>query len=109
MPMSAARAARIAVGLCVLALTFAEAPAVIAQKPAPAPGPNYDLAAQWTTPKVGKLVFDTSVNVRWLEKSDRFWYAFNTREGRRFFIVDPLKKTKAPLFDQAKMAAELTR
>src|SRR4029079_636937 len=30
------------------------------------------------------------------------------REGRRFYIVDPLKKAKAPLFDPAKMAATLT-
>jgi dipeptidyl-peptidase-4 len=72
------------------------------------PAPNYDLAAQWTSQKVGKLVFDTSVTPRWLETSDRFWYAYQTREGRRFSIVDPIKKTKAPLFDHAKMAATLT-
>ena len=42
------------------------------------------------------------------EKSDRFWYTFQTRDGRRFFLVDPLKKSKAPLFDHAKMAATLT-
>jgi dipeptidyl aminopeptidase/acylaminoacyl peptidase len=110
--MCTARVARITVALCVIAIAFASTPALIAQKAAPAaaaPAPNYDLAAQWTTQKVGKLVFDTSVNARWLENSDRFWYAFNTREGRRFFIVDPLKKAKAPLFDHAKMAAELTR
>src|SRR6185369_9293150 len=70
--------------------------------------PNYELAAQWTAAKVGRLVFDTSVTPRWLEKSDRFWYAFQTRDGRRFYIVDPLKKSKAPLFDHAKMAATLT-
>ena len=55
-----------------------------------------------------KLVFDTSVTPRWLETSDRFWYAYQTREGRRFYLVDPLKKTKVPLFDHAKMAAALT-
>src|SRR5262245_53525358 len=72
------------------------------------PKPNYELAADWTSQKVGRLVFDTTVTPRWLETSDRFWYAYQTREGRRFFIVDPLKKTKAPLFDHAKMAATLT-
>jgi dipeptidyl aminopeptidase/acylaminoacyl peptidase len=53
-------------------------------------------------------VFDTSVTPRWLEHSDRFWYAYQTREGRRFWFVDPVKKSKAPLFDHAKMAAALT-
>ncbi|HET7219894.1 MAG TPA: DPP IV N-terminal domain-containing protein [Vicinamibacterales bacterium] len=70
--------------------------------------PNYGLAAQWTSQKVGKLVFDTSVTPRWLEAGDRFWYAYQTREGRRFYLVDPVKKGKTPLFDHAKMAAALT-
>ena len=55
-----------------------------------------------------KLVFDTSVTPRWLETSDRFWSAYQTRDGRRFYLVDPVKKAKAPLFDHAKMAAALT-
>ena len=53
-------------------------------------------------------MFDTSVTPRWLEHSDRFWYAYQTREGRRFMFVDPVRKTRAPLFDHAKMAATLT-
>jgi hypothetical protein len=72
------------------------------------PKPNYALASEWTTQKVGRLVFDTSVNPRWLETSDRFWYSYQTREGRKFYLVDPIKKNKAPLFDHAKMAATLT-
>jgi dipeptidyl aminopeptidase/acylaminoacyl peptidase len=83
-------------------------PTVRAQKVESTIVPNYDLAAQWTAQKVSKLVFDTNVTPRWLEGSDRFWYAYQTREGRRFYFVDPLKKTKAPLFDHAKMAATLT-
>jgi dipeptidyl-peptidase 4 len=74
----------------------------------PLPKPNYDLAARWMAAKVGKLVFDTSVTPRWAETSDRFWYAFETAQGRKFMLVDPLKRTKAPLWDNAKMAAMLT-
>lgn len=59
------------------------------------PKPNYDLASEWTAQKVGRLVFDTSVTPRWLETSDRFWYSYQTREGRKFYLVDPLKKSKA--------------
>ncbi len=69
---------------------------------------NYDLASRWTAQKVGKMVFDTSVTPHWLEASDKFWYSYETSQGRKFYLVDPLKKTKAPLFDAAKMAAMLT-
>jgi dipeptidyl-peptidase-4 len=76
--------------------------------------PNYELASQWTNAKVGKLIFDTAVTPHWLELSDRFWYSYETREGKRYFLVDPgvaaVKggRVKAPLFDNAKMAAMLT-
>src|SRR5215813_3601170 len=73
-----------------------------------APKPNYDLASDWTSQKIGRLVFDTTVTPHWLETSDRFWYSYQTRDGRRFYLVDPIKKAKAPLFDHAKMAASLT-
>jgi dipeptidyl-peptidase 4 len=94
-------------GLCAIALGLSTPPLKAQRGDAP-PAPNYELAAQWTAQKVGKLVFDTSVTPRWLEKSDRFWYAYQTREGRRFTLADPLKKSKAPLFDHAKVAAALT-
>ncbi|HVO98628.1 MAG TPA: DPP IV N-terminal domain-containing protein [Bryobacteraceae bacterium] len=68
---------------------------------------NYELAQRWTTTKIGKLVFDTQVTPHWIE-GDRFWYSYETSHGRRFMLVDPVKKTKAPLFDVSKMAAMLT-
>ena len=72
------------------------------------PAPNYELASRWMPSKVGKLVFDTSVTPRWAETSDRFFYAFETAQGRKFQLVDPLKRNKVPLWDNAKMAAMLT-
>ena len=72
------------------------------------PAPNYELASRWMPSKVGKLVFDTSVTPRWAETSDRFFYTFETAQGRTFQLVDPLRRTKAPLWDNAKMAAMLT-
>ena len=74
----------------------------------PLPKPNYDLASRWMAAKVGKLIFDTGIAPRWADTSDRFWYAFETAQGRKFMLVDPLKRTKAPLWDNAKMAAMLT-
>src|SRR5919202_679478 len=54
-----------------------------------AQAPNYALAAQWTVPKINKLIFDTQVTPHWLEFSDRFWYSYETRDGKRYFLVDP--------------------
>ena len=58
------------------------------------PKANYDLASRWTSAKVGKYVFSTSVTPHWLEFSDRFWYDYETPAGRKWWIVDPVKKTK---------------
>ncbi|HXT29383.1 MAG TPA: hypothetical protein VN716_08895, partial [Vicinamibacterales bacterium] len=93
----------------VTLLSPASSPVAQVASQAPAPvTPNFELASRWTSAKVGKLVFDTSVAPHWLQSGDRFWYSYQTRDGRRFFMVDPLKKAKAPLFDHAKMAAALT-
>ena len=73
------------------------------------PKPNYDLAFRWTSTKVGKYVFSTSVAPHWLEFSDRFWYQYETPAGMKWWMVDPIKKTKTPLFENAKLASQLTR
>jgi dipeptidyl aminopeptidase/acylaminoacyl peptidase len=98
--------------LCALALLIPLIPAK-PQPGAPADNPavtraNYDLAAKWTAAKVGKLVFDTAVTPHWLETGDRFWYTYQTSQGRNFYLVDSVKKSKTLLFDKAKMAAMLT-
>ena len=69
---------------------------------------NYELAARWSQQKIAKLVFDLGVEPRWYETGDRFWYAFETTQGKRWLVVDPTKKSKTPLFDNAQMAALLT-
>ena len=69
---------------------------------------NYELASQWSRQKVSKLIFDTAVTPRWLDSGDRFWYTFENNKGRKFWMVDPLKKTKSPVFDPVKLASQLT-
>ena len=93
---------------CLASALFIAAFAVPHAESPAASKPNYDLAANWTAQKVGRLVFDTTVTPRWLESGDRFWYPYQTREGRKFYLVDAIKKSKTPLFDHAKMAATLT-
>jgi dipeptidyl aminopeptidase/acylaminoacyl peptidase len=88
----------------ILAVTHSGAPA----ENTPVARANYELAAKWTQAKFQKLVFDTAVTPRWLETGERFWYTYQTPQGRNFYLVDPVKKSKTLLFDNAKMAAMLT-
>jgi dipeptidyl-peptidase 4 len=96
----------------VLALLAASVPAIagdtVTASPAPVKKANYELAAQWTSSKVGKMIFDLSVTPHWLDAGDRFWYSFENNKGRKFWMVDPAKKTRSMVFDPVKLAAQLT-
>ncbi|HAK11964.1 MAG TPA: S9 family peptidase, partial [Chitinophagaceae bacterium] len=70
---------------------------------------NYALAARFSPKKLEKMVFSTAVDPHWLKKSDRFWYMYQTTEGKKWFIVDAAKGEKKVLFDNAALAAKLTR
>jgi len=70
--------------------------------------PNYALEERFLPEQVNKLVFDLAVTPHWFSESDRFWYSFQTTEGTRYYVVDPLKKSKTPLWDNAKVAAALS-
>ncbi|HEY0067525.1 MAG TPA: DPP IV N-terminal domain-containing protein, partial [Flavisolibacter sp.] len=76
---------------------------------APAIKANYRQAARFSPKKVEKLVFSTAVDPHWLKQSDRFWYTYETPNGKNWYIVDPAAKTKKLLFDNAFLAAELTK
>lgn len=95
---------------CVLLVALlAPAASTIAQEKDPAVRKaNHALASQWTPAKIGKLVFDTAVTPHWLEFSDRFWYRYETPAGKKYFIVDPAKRSKTPLFDHTAVAAQIT-
>jgi dipeptidyl-peptidase 4 len=79
-----------------------------AQKDSPTKA-NYPLAARFAPRKLDKMVFSTNVDAHWLKKSDRFWYTYETPAGKKWYIVDPVKGEKKPLFDNAKLAAEITK
>ena len=70
---------------------------------------NYQLAARFAPKKLEKMIFSTTVDPHWLKNSDRFWYAYETSNGKNWYIVDPAKAEKRLLFDNAKLAAQLTR
>ncbi len=75
----------------------------------PASRGNYELAARFSPDKLKKMIFSTSVDAHWMKKSDRFWYEYETTQGKKWMLVDPVRRTKTPLFDSDKLAAELTR
>ena len=70
---------------------------------------NYQQASKFTQKKMAKMIFSTSVDPHWLKQSDRFWYVFETPGGKKWYIVDPSKGEKRVMFDNAKLAAELTK
>ena len=70
---------------------------------------NYELAARFAPYKIRELVHSTSVAPRWIEDSDRFWYQWDTSEGTHYYLVDPSRGSKQEIFDNDRIAAELTR
>ena len=113
------RAQYAALMVCLLALVASiqgqtqsgPAPSGAASTPSQGLAPvraNYDLAARFMPERIGKLVFDTSVTPHWFESSDRFWYSYETTDGTRYWVVDPAKRSKTPLWDNAKIAASLS-
>ncbi len=69
---------------------------------------NYQQAAKFSPTKLDKMIFSTSVDPHWLKRSTRFWYSYQTTDGRKWYIVDPVKAEKKLLFDNDKLAAQLT-
>lgn len=82
--------------------------ATIAQQ-TPVTKANYSLAARFSPKKLGKMIFSTNVDPHWLKNSEKFWYMYETTEGKKWYIVDPVKGEKKVLFDNADLAAKITR
>lgn len=70
---------------------------------------NYELASRFSPENMKRLVFSNSVDPHWLKNSTRFWYVYETSEGKFYTIVDPKLKSKVLLFDHDKIAMDMTR
>ena len=68
---------------------------------------DYARAEKFMGYDVNPLVYHGVARPTWMEDG-RFWYRDNGPEGVTFMVVDPAKGTKAPAFDQTKLAAALT-
>jgi dipeptidyl-peptidase 4 len=94
---------RFFIALLLLAVTVS----VHAQQ-LPSTTANYQAAAHFSSKKLDKMVFSLNVEPHWLKKSNRFWYMYETTEGKRWWIVDPAKGEKKTLFDNDRLAAAIS-
>ena len=70
---------------------------------------NYELASRFSPKRLEKMIFSTSVDPHWVKSGNKFWYMYETTNGKKWVVVDPMKLTKTPMFDNDKLAAQLTR
>jgi len=70
--------------------------------------PNYKQAYKFDRSYLNQFSYSTSVTPKWIGKTDRFWYSFRTSKGKNWFVVDPTKKTKDPLFDHVILVMKLS-
>ncbi|MCQ2213827.1 MAG: prolyl oligopeptidase family serine peptidase [Bacteroidaceae bacterium] len=69
---------------------------------------DYNQARKFSGGKLTNMLFSTQVDPHWTPKGDRFWYSYKTSNGMSWYLVNPATKSKRPLFDRDKMAAELS-
>lgn len=99
--VSAPRAALLAAALLLPGVSL------IAQQPAQLSASDYARAERFLAAATYPLVFGARVAPVWLS-GDRFWYMNTTPSGTEFVMVDPARRTRAPAFDQARIAAALS-
>ena len=91
----------------LLAALLAAAPAA-AQTPRALSAADYARAERFMGYNTNPLVFGGAVRAAWLP-GDRFWYRATIPQGFEFVVVDPARKTREQAFDQARLAATLSR
>jgi dipeptidyl-peptidase-4 len=70
---------------------------------------NYQASARFSPKKLEKMIFSIQVDAHWLKKTNRFWYMYETTEGKKWYIVDPVRAEKKLLFDNDRLAAGISR
>ena len=87
-------------------LLMAAAP-LAAQQPRQLTAEDYARAERYLGTNTFPLVTGVSVRPTWVE-SGRFWYRTTVPSGSAFFLVDPARRNRVPVFDQARLAAALS-
>jgi dipeptidyl-peptidase 4 len=74
----------------------------------PVHGANYPLVTKFSNSNLRQFVYDSTVTPNWIGKTDSFWYSFRTSAGTNYYRVNPKTCVREPLFDQSKLAAQLS-
>lgn len=84
---------------------WATAPAQVKQ-PQPVNTANYALAKQFKEFGLGGKTSRISLSVapRYINKTDNFWYDFETSKGKDYYLVCPAQRKQERLFDNAVLA-----
>jgi len=92
----------------LLTLTFTASASVSAQARRAFTAADYDRAVRMLSPTVAPLVVGgTAPGVTWLADG-RFHYRSVRPAGTEYVLVDPRARSRAPLFDHAKLAVALS-
>ena len=91
----------VAVGLFFASLSITEF-ASAQQKP------NFELAERFTGTNMQNMTGSTFLRANWIEDEDRFWYEWEDGDRKRWTFVDAERRSSRPLFDEQRMAAELS-
>ncbi len=81
--------------------------AVMAGASAPAQA-NWELVNRYTTDYLRPSIYSLSLTPSFIQDTDEFWYAWRSSDGFRYWRVNPDKRTKRPLVDSVKLAAQLS-
>ena len=69
---------------------------------------NYREAERFMPANMWDAVFSKAVEPLFIGGTDLFWYSYKTTEGKKYFLVNPAKGKQQLLFDNEKMAAQLS-
>src|SRR5512140_163656 len=95
----------------VLAASVLYAVPALAQVPPPNPnGPkaNWALYDKFSTANMRGMTYSTTINPRWIGETDSVFYDWRDHTGLHWYLVNALTRAKKPLFDQVKLAAQLS-
>jgi dipeptidyl-peptidase-4 len=69
---------------------------------------DYKKASSCMGYKLEKLIYNSYVNAVTSDSTKLFSYLVNTKNGKKFFLVDPIKKSKSLAFDHVELAKQLS-
>ncbi len=70
---------------------------------------DYEGAARWSPIGLYDLMYSTEIQPQWADGEAVFWYRFLDHVGRHYWLIDPSRALREPLFASTVLAAALER